>query len=50
MNNWLKNYINKYQKIQKRKDSARLKGNIWAVDLDEMGLLSPKNKNIKYLL
>ena len=29
---------------------ARFKDNIWAADLAEMGSLSSKNKNVKYLL
>ena len=29
---------------------ARFKDNIWATDLAEMGSLSFKNKNVKYLL
>ena len=40
------------KKFQRRKvyGSGRLKDIIWAVDLAEMGSLSCKNKNVKYLL
>ena len=37
------------KKFKRRRDYARFKDNIWA-DLAEMGLLSSKNKNVKYLL
>ena len=33
-----------------RKVSAIFQDNIWAADLAEMGSLSSKNKNVKYLL
>ena len=36
--------------IKRRKLYARLRDNIWAADLAEMGLLSSKNKSVKYLL
>ena len=38
--------VNKKLKI--RKVSARFNDNIWAAVLAEMGLLSSKNKNVKY--
>ena len=38
------------KKIKKRKIYARFKANIWPADLAEMGSLSSKNKNVKYLL
>ena len=38
------------KKFKKRKVYARFKDNIWAADLAEMGSLSSKNKNVKYLL
>ena len=38
------------KKFKRRKVYARLKDNIWAVDLAEMGSLSSKNKNVKCLL
>ena len=38
------------KKFKRRKVYARFKDNIWAADLAEMGSLSSKNKNIKYLL
>ena len=37
------------KKFKRRKVYARFKGNIWAADLAEMGLLSSKNKNVEYL-
>ena len=40
--------VNKKLKI--RKVSARFNDNIWAAVLAEMGSLSSKNKNVKYLL
>ena len=36
--------------FKKRKVYARFKDNSWAADLAEMGSLSSKNKNLKYLL
>ena len=36
--------------FKRRKVYARFKGNIWAKNLAEMGSLSSKNKNVKYLL
>ena len=36
--------------IQRRRDYARFKDNIWAADLSEMGSLSSKNRGIKHLL
>ena len=52
MNNQLKNYISTNQKKKKRRRKvyARVKNNICAADLAEMGSLSSKNKNAKYLL
>ena len=38
------------KKFKRRKVYARLKNTIWAADLAEMGSLSSKNKNVKYLL
>ena len=38
------------KKFKRRKVYAIFKDNIWAADLAEMGSLSWKNKNIKYLL
>ena len=38
------------KKFKRRKVYARFKDNIWPADLAEMGSLSPKNKNAKYLL
>ena len=38
------------EKFKRRKVCARFKGNIWAADLAEMGSMSSKNKNVKYLL
>ena len=35
---------------KKEEWKTRFKDNIWAVDLAEMGSLSSKNKNVKYLL
>ena len=35
---------------KKEEWKTRFKDNIWAVDLAEMGSLSSKNKNIRYLL
>ena len=37
------------KKFKRRKVYARFKDNIWAADLAEMGSLSSKNKNVKYL-
>ena len=38
------------KKFKRRNVYARFKDNIWAADLAEMGSLSSKNKNTKYLL
>ena len=38
------------KKFKRRKVCARFKDNIWAAVLAEMGSLSSKNKNVKYLL
>ena len=38
------------KKFKRRKVFARFKNNICAADLAEMGSLSSKNKNVKYLL
>ena len=38
------------KKIKRRKVYARFKDNIWTPDLAEMGSLSSKNRNVKYLL
>ena len=38
------------KKFKRRKVYARLKDNIWAADLAEMGSLSSNNENVKYLL
>ena len=38
------------KKFQRRKVYARFKDNIWEADLVEMGSLSSKDKNVKYLL
>ena len=38
------------KKFKRQKVYARFKDNTWATDLAEMGSLSPKNKNVKYLL
>ena len=38
------------KKFRRRKVYARFKDNILAADLAEMGSLSSKNKNVKYLL
>ena len=38
------------EKFKRRIVYARFKDNIWAADLAEMGSLSSKNKNAKYLL
>ena len=38
------------QKFKKGKVYTRFRNNIWAADLAEMGSLSSKNKNGKYLL
>ena len=38
------------KKFKKRKIYARFKDNIWAADFAEMGSLSSKNKNARYLL
>ena len=38
------------KKFKRRKVYARFKDNIWAADLAEMGSLSSKNKNVRYLL
>ena len=37
------------KKFKIRKVNARFEENIWAADLAEIGSLSSKNKNIKYL-
>ena len=37
------------KKFKRRRVYAKLKYNIWAADLAEMGSLSSKNKNVKYL-
>ena len=37
-------------KFKRRNVCARFKDNIWAADLAEMGSLSSKNKNVRYLL
>ena len=37
------------KKFERRKVYARFKDNIWAADLAELGSLSSKNKNGKYL-
>ena len=38
------------KKFERRKVCAKFKDNIQAADLAEMGSLSSKNKNVKYLL
>ena len=38
------------KKIKCRKVYVKFKDNIWAADLTEMGSLSSKDKNVKYLL
>ena len=38
------------KKFMRKKVYVRFKDNIWAADLAEMGSLSSKNKNVKYLL
>ena len=38
------------KKFKRRKVYARFKDKIWAADLAEIGSLSSKNKNVKYLL
>ena len=38
------------KKFERRKVYVRFRGNSWAVDLAEMGSLSSKYKNAKYLL
>ena len=38
------------KKFKRRNRYAKFKDNIWAADLAEMESLSPKNKNVKYLL
>ena len=38
------------KKFKRKKVYVRSKDNIWATDLVEMGSLSSKNKNVKYLL
>ena len=38
------------KKFKRRKVYARFKDNIWVADLAEMGSLSSKNKNVRYLL
>ena len=38
------------KKFKRRKVYARFKDNSWTADLAEMGSLSSKNKNVKYLL
>ena len=35
--------------FKRRKVYAKFKDNIWAADLAEMGSLSSKNKNVKYM-
>ena len=47
LNNYNKPVIKKFKR---RKVFARFKDKIWLVDLAEMGSLSSKNKNVKYLL
>ena len=37
------------KKFKRRKVYARFKDDIWASDLAEIGSLSSKNKNVKYL-
>ena len=37
------------KKFNRRKVNVRFKDNIWAADLAEMGSLSSKNRNVKYL-
>ena len=37
-------------KHSRKEESKRFKDNIWAADLAEMGSLSSKNKNVRYLL
>ena len=39
-----------FEKVKRRKVYARFKENIWVADLAEMGLLSSKNQDVKYLL
>ena len=38
-----------FEKVKRRKVYARFKENIWVADLAEMGLLSSKNQDVKYL-
>ena len=38
------------KKFKRRKVYARLKDNIWAGDIAEMGSLSSKYRNVRYLL
>ena len=38
------------KKFKRTKEHARFKDDIWAGDLAEMGSLSSKNRNVKYLL
>ena len=38
------------KKFKRRKVYARFKVNIWAGDVAEMGSLSSKNRNVRYLL
>ena len=38
------------KKFKRRKVYARFKDNIWAGDVAEMGSLSSKNRNVRYLL
>ena len=38
------------RKFKRKNVCARFKDNIWVADLAEMGLMSSKNKNVKYLL
>ena len=38
------------RKFKTKNVYARFKDNIWAANLAEVGLLSSKNKNVKYLL
>ena len=37
------------KKFKRRKVYARFKGNIWAGDLAEIGLLSSKDQGVKYI-
>ena len=38
------------KKFKRRKVYARFKDNSWAADLAEMGSMSSKNQDVKYLL